>query len=260
MLERRRVILCADDFALGADVSEGILHLASAGRLSAVSCLTDAPAWPSAGAELRRHRAHVSLGLHFSLTESFGFGERRLGAWIAASLARAVDRRAVRAHLLRQIDAFRIVVGAPPSFIDGHHHVHAFPVIREIVADVAAEVGGARPIPLRDVRRFFGPTDAPLKRYVIGTLARAGRPAGAPLNAAMSGDYSLSASADFARLFAGWLAAAPDGGLIMCHPAAAGAGEQPTAGSRELAFLESDALPDLLDRHGLELARPERSL
>jgi predicted glycoside hydrolase/deacetylase ChbG (UPF0249 family) len=256
MGEKRRVILCADDFALDADISEGILHLASAGRLSAVSCMTDSPSWGDAGAELRRLRAPVALGLHFNLTQPFGFGERPLGAWIAASVVRAVDRSAVRAHLLRQIDAFRAVVGAPPDFIDGHQHVHAFPVIREVVAAVAAEAGGDGPIPLRDVRRFFGPTDARLKRYVIGSLARTCVAAGTPFNEAMSGDYSLSAGADYEGLFAGWLAAAPDRGLIMCHPAAAGAGERPTAGARELAFLESDALPDLLARHGLELARP----
>jgi predicted glycoside hydrolase/deacetylase ChbG (UPF0249 family) len=256
MAERRSLILCADDFALDADASEGILHLASAGRLSAVSCLTDAPRWTEAGAELRRLRKQVALGLHFNLTQSFGFGSLPLAAWIARSLVRTVDEGAVRAHLTRQIDAFQEVVGAPPAYIDGHQHVHAFPVIRRVVAAVAAEADGGRPIPLRDVRRFFGPTDAPRKRYVIGALARAGAAAGTPLNTAMSGDYSLSPSANYEALFEGWLAAAPDRGLIMCHPAAAGPAELPTARARELAFLESDALPDLLARYDLELARP----
>jgi predicted glycoside hydrolase/deacetylase ChbG (UPF0249 family) len=256
MSERRSVILCADDFALDADVSEGILHLAGAGRLSAVSCLTDAPHWTDAGAELRRLRKRVALGLHFNLTQSFGFGARPLGAWVASSLAHVVDQTDVRTHLLRQLDAFREVVGAPPAYIDGHQHVHALPVIRRVVAAIAAEADGARAIPVRDIRRFFGPTDAPAKRYVIGTLARAGAPAGTPLNAAMSGDYSLSAAANFEALFEGWLAAAPDRGLIMCHPAAASPGEPPTAAAHELAFLESEALPDLLAHYELELARP----
>ncbi len=258
MPDSRRLILCADDFALAEDVSAGILRLVEAGRLSAVSCFADAPGWPAAGARLRRYAGRVELGLHFNLTERFGFGERPLGYWMAASLLGAVDTGAVRRHLLRQAEAFRKVVGAPPRFIDGHQHVHAFPRIRTAVAAAAAELGGAAPIPLRDVRRFYGPTDAPLKRRVIAALARAGRAAPAAtafLNTAMAGDYSLTAEADYARLFAGWLAAAPDGALIMCHPAAA---DSRSAGARELAFLESPAAGALLERFRFAPARARK--
>ncbi len=251
----RRLILCADDFALDEAVSAGILRLVEAGRLSAVSCFADAPSWPAAGAELRRHAGSVELGLHFNLTQRFGFGERPLAHWMGAALLGALDAAAVRRHLLRQIEAFREVVGAPPRYIDGHQHVHAFPGIRAVVAAAAAELGGAAPIPLRDVRRFFGPTDAPIKRRVIAALARAGRPAPGGtvfMNAAMAGDYSLTPAADYARLFAGWLAEAPEGALVMCHPAAEAAGH--SAGARELAFLESEAAGALLERFRIELA------
>lgn len=254
----RRLVLCADDFALDEAVSEGILRLVDAGRVSAVSCFTDSPAWPRAGAELHDRCAggrRTAMGLHFNLTQDFGFGERPLGWWIAASLARSADPAAVRVALRRQLEAFREVAGAWPAFIDGHQHVHAFPLVRDVVAAVAAEARPAQPIPLRDVREFFGRTDAPFKRLVIRSLARAGRRRAAPravyLNDAMSGDYSLKAGADFAGLVAGWLAAAPARGLIMCHPAAGPA--DAGAGQRELAFLESDAFAELLARQAVEL-------
>jgi predicted glycoside hydrolase/deacetylase ChbG (UPF0249 family) len=260
MPERRRVTLCADDFALDAAATEGILRLVAKGRLSAVSCFADAPDWPAAGAELERRRGHVALGLHFNLTEPFGFAERPLAWWMAASFARRVDRAAVRAAAARQIDAFRRVTGAAPDFIDGHQHVHAFPVIRAIVAEAADQAGGGRPIPLRDVRVFFGRTDAPFKRFVIRSLARLGPPAGSYLNDAMAGDYSFSAAADYGALFAGWLAAAPERALIMCHPSAPRADAAPArtdarrAGPRELAFFESEAFGDLAERYGIGLA------
>jgi predicted glycoside hydrolase/deacetylase ChbG (UPF0249 family) len=284
---KRSLILCADDFALDEAVSEGVLRLVAARRVSAVSCFTDAPLWSEAGAELRGRAGHeIALGLHFNLTEGFGAGERPLGYWLAASLLRVLDARAIGSRLRRQIERFREVAGRPPDFIDGHQHEHALPVIRYAVAAVAAEAG-SRPIPLRDVRRFFGPTDAPFKRFVISRLARAGanplgredrsapvagREAGADgatdparavyLNAAMSGDYSLSADADYRGLFAAWLAAAPERGLVMCHPAAAlttahsGAPAKAPhrgASNRELAFLESDEFSELLAEHEIEL-------
>lgn len=260
MPERRLVTLCADDFALDAAVTEGILRLVAKGRLSAVSCFADAPDWPAAGAELERRRGRVALGLHFNLTEPFGFGERPLAWWMAASFVKRVDRAAVRAAAVRQIDAYHRVTGALPEFIDGHQHVHAFPAIRTVVAEAAREASGGRPIPVRDVRVFFGRTDAPFKRFVIRSLARLGPPAGPHLNDAMAGDYSFSPAADYGALFAGWLAAAPERALIMCHPAApradaaAAATDARRAGPRELGFFESEAFGDLLERYGIDLA------
>ncbi|HEX5419482.1 MAG TPA: ChbG/HpnK family deacetylase, partial [Gammaproteobacteria bacterium] len=154
---KRSLILCADDFALDEAVSEGILRLVEARRVSAVSCFADAPSWPEAGARLRDLSGReIALGLHFNLTERFGFGERPLGYWIAAGVLRAVNARAIGRHLQRQIERFREIAGRLPAFIDGHQHVHAFPVVRDAVAAAAAEAA-PRPIPLRDVRRFFGP-------------------------------------------------------------------------------------------------------
>ena len=53
----------------------------------------------------------------------------------------------------------------------------------------------------------------------------------------------------------------PDGGLIMCHPGFVDAALKRLDSltdlrEREVAFLDSDAFPALLDRHGYELAVP----
>jgi predicted glycoside hydrolase/deacetylase ChbG (UPF0249 family) len=254
-MRARELILCADDFAESVPVCRGVTRLVDAGRLSAVSCFSDAPLWPEEGPKLLARSRNIAVGLHFNLTQAFGFGEKPLGFWIVASLLRRIDTSALRAVLRRQIDSFRRVAGRLPDFIDGHQHVHAFPVVRSVLAEIVEET----PIPIRNVSVFFGPTDAPVKRFVIKSLATLGghRRPDEDLNAAFGGDYSFSPRADYARLFAGWLASAPDGGLLMCHPAATG--DDPAdpflrVRQRELEFLASDALGDLLEKHGVRLA------
>ena len=259
MSDSKRVILCADDFALNETVCAGIVQLVEENRLSAVSCFSDSPLWPAAAQKLLPYADPVALGLHFNLTEPFGHGERPLAFWIASSVAGRIDASAIREHLRRQLERFRSVVGSLPTFIDGHQHVHAFPHIRSAVRDVVDELRAEKVVRLRDVSSFFGSTDAPVKRFIIRTLARLGPeapPQGAYFNSAMSGDYSLTADADYPGLFAQWLAEAPEDGLIMCHPAVESLGDAdqtPSVGARELGFLRSKEFSELLDRYGIRL-------
>ncbi|MGA8169409.1 MAG: ChbG/HpnK family deacetylase, partial [Methylocystis sp.] len=49
MAKNATITLCADDYALSYGVSAGILEALRAGRLSAVSALTNGPRWPALG-------------------------------------------------------------------------------------------------------------------------------------------------------------------------------------------------------------------
>jgi predicted glycoside hydrolase/deacetylase ChbG (UPF0249 family) len=255
----KRVILCADDFGINREVSHGAMQLLDADRLSAVSCLTDAPAWPRFGGELAPFASRIYVGLHFNLTYPFGFGEKPLWSRILSSLTASIDTDAVSAALERQLERFVCVLGRLPDFIDGHQHVHAFPLIRTVIHERVTNLRRHYSVELRNVRRAFGPTDAPMKRRVIGALASAGYwPAPAyDMNTGFAGDYSLSPRADYAVLFDGWLAAAPDCGLIMCHPASAGP-KTNHAQMLELRFLTSGRFDELLDRHRAKIAQKPR--
>lgn len=254
MSPTRTVIVCADDFAQNEEVSAATLELVEAACLSAVSCFTDAPLWRSLGPLLRDRADTLLLGLHFNLTQPFGYGERSLVHWLGRAFAGAVDRAAVLEHLQRQFERFIEIVGREPDYIDGHHHVHVLPVVRAVVRDFVAASRPNHHVKIRAVVPFFGATDAPLKRIVIrsiATISAAGRAqigAEADLNTGFGGDYSLRASAEYPKLFAGWLARAPDGGLIMCHPGLAGAGEQ------EYRFLKSQRCRKLFATEGVKLA------
>jgi len=246
MTTPRRLIICADDFAAHEAASAAILELAGDRRLSAVSCFSDSPIWPVTGRALGELRDQVLIGLHFNLTARFDSGRSSLPGIIVRSLTGTVDAAAVRRHLKRQIERFERVVGHPPDYIDGHEHVHALPTIRDVVAEEAAASGAV--IPVRDISRFFGRTDAPFKRAVIRFLAthRNRRSSAVPtlaLNTRFAGDYSFAAGADYPGLFADWLRAAPDRALIMCHP---------SAGNREHEFFRSPGYCELLASHAIE--------
>jgi len=257
MSELKPILLCADDFAQDRAISSGILALAEAGRLSAVSCFSDSPLWPELGRELTRAHKDLLIGLHFNLTHPFGFAERPLWYWMVRSVANRLDTGELRAALERQLARFTEVAGRLPDYIDGHQHVHAFPRIRDVVAEAALSRPGRVAIPIRDVSAPVGPTDAPVKRAVIRALARLGRMPGnqIPLNSAFAGDYSLSPNAPYARLLAGWLTDSPAGTLIMCHPGHEAPGVVPHARAKELEVLASPGFQELLTRNGCRLAR-----
>jgi predicted glycoside hydrolase/deacetylase ChbG (UPF0249 family) len=245
-------------------VSSSILELAARERISAVSCFADAPLWAEAGPELLRHRDEVLIGLHFNLTQCFDGACTTLHKTIFAALTRRLDPMTVRFHLARQIERFTAVVGELPDFIDGHEHVHAFPIVADVVRRMAVEVSPGAPVPIRSVNDFFGPTDAPLKRIVIRSLAALGgrETAGVRqirLNTGFAGDYSLRAQ-DFGGLFRTWLEMAPDRALIMCHPGRDASGNAGSAGSDEFRFLGSPAFADLFATHSIRFLRRDELL
>jgi predicted glycoside hydrolase/deacetylase ChbG (UPF0249 family) len=148
------VVLCADDYGLSEAVSEGIIRLAEQGRLSAVSCMTWSPLWPSLAGRLDRMAAGCEAGLHLTLTDQQPLGRMpqlapagRLPGrdrLMAAAFAGRLDAAEVRAEVRRQWQAFASARGTLPAFVDGHQHVHLLPTVRTAVLDLLAEIEPAR--------------------------------------------------------------------------------------------------------------------
>ena len=274
-LPSRRLVVCADDYALTPGVSRGIRELLVARRISATSVMTVSEHWPAAAESLRAVAGAADIGLHITLTDQRPLGTMAtlaprgrlppMSAVYRAGLARRLPRAELRAEIERQVAAFIAHYGAPPAHIDGHHHVHQLPGVRDIVLEVAARLGpgtwvrccGERPsnIWLRGV--------AVAKALTIGALggglARRARAAGVPVNHGFSGAY------DFARerrpigeLFGRFVLEAGDSSVVMCHPghvdaALGGLDPMTTPREAELDYLMSPQWPALLAAHGLQL-------
>ena len=236
--------------------------------------MTTTGTWHAEGAALAAATAPVAtfeLGLHFELTEGAPLSPDLARVWpVLPGLARLV----VLAHLGRlplaaltiefraQRDAFADATGRPPAFIDGHQHVHHLPGIRELVlgALVASATPGAPPA-VRNTGHVVGPGHGGKRMLIERTggkaLQRLLRQKQLRHNGALLGVYDFRAD-DYRGLVRGWLAAAPESGvLVFCHPnhgAASAADPIGEARRREAAYLSSTAFADDLAETGVSVA------
>ena len=271
----RRLVVCVDDFGLNVAVDGSVIALARAGRISATGVLVDAPRWPTDASRLAQEAGdRLDVGLHLNLSESFP-SRPAMHDWsglVLRAYAGGLQREALRAEVDRQLDAFERAWGRAPDFVDGHRHVHQLPVVRDalIAAMLARYAAGRRPW-LRCT--LAAPGGAPtagdaFKAAVIGALGgralqNRARREGLATNRRMLGVYGFQGTpAEHERRLAGWLKAAGDGDLLMCHTALAGPGTagDPIAGARQVehAVLAGGAFSRLLDEGQVRITRGPR--
>lgn len=220
----KRLILCADDYALSPGVDKGIRTLVTAKRLSAVSCITNSPYWPEAAEKLKLLSADIQVGLHVNLTTTFETPATPLWRIIGDCVLGLLDKKQSSWEFNRQLELFEYFWGKKPDFVDGHQHVHIFPTIRTIIIRALSErySDGNRPW-LRQINPSLTGHDALLKALLLRVLgvgfSRAARQANLQLSGNFYGLYSLSSSANFPAMLTSWMQAASDQSLIMCHPA-----------------------------------------
>jgi predicted glycoside hydrolase/deacetylase ChbG (UPF0249 family) len=160
----KQIIMCADDYGITPAVGDGIRQLVVAQRLSAVSCISNAPGWPGEAVLLKRLHGKIDVGLHFNLTLGFTQPAKSLSEWIRKSLTCQIDHLFVEREFSKQLDLFESAWGVTPDFIDGHHHVHIFPGIRKIIFHLLSNRYSATEVPwIRQVKPALIGHDAHLK-------------------------------------------------------------------------------------------------
>ncbi len=127
------LIVNADDFGYSRGINRGIAEAHDLGIVTSTSLMVNAPYAPEA-AELARSRPRLSVGIHVNFTNE---GER---------LVEFIDPEQCRAGLQRQLDLFCDLMGAPPTHMDSHQHVHRGRTPRPIFQELARQYG----IHLRD--------------------------------------------------------------------------------------------------------------
>ena len=233
---RAGILLCADDFAMTNGISRAIVELAEADRLSATSAMTTTTHWPSHATWLARVRGRISTGLHLNLTLGAPLGamprlapDRRFPTvgqltWLA--YRRRLDRDEIAAEFTRQIAAFEREMAFPPDHIDGHQHVHALPVISDVLLSVLAKrypAGSRRPLLRAPADRAFRVVrrSAVMKATALAWMTRrfAGKAAaqGFPTNDGFSGITGFAPARVAADLKAACSVVGPRH-LVMCHP------------------------------------------
>jgi len=250
----RGLTLCADDFGLNRGICEGIVQLAHAGRLSAVSCITNGAWWRPAASLLEQLPRGLSLGLHINLTEGPPLSRGLAQVWprlsslprlILAAYAGALPRAAVRAEMQAQLAQFCIGSGTAPQHVDGHQHVHHLPLVRDLLLEL---VSGIAPAPtVRNTACLPGPGFA-RKRWLIRKtgarmLERELVRRRLPHNTVLLGVHDFQPG-DYGAWMRRWLTLVPDsGGWLFCHPGMEGLPDDGdvicAARAREFAYLSS---------------------
>jgi predicted glycoside hydrolase/deacetylase ChbG (UPF0249 family) len=138
----RWLIVNADDFGQSDAINRGVMAAYERGIVTSASLMTR---WPSSAeaAAYARDRPRLSLGLHVDLGE-WAYREE---AWVPVyQVAGTDDPEALAGELARQLASFRQLVGADPSHLDSHQHVHREEPLRSLMVEAARGLG----IPLRD--------------------------------------------------------------------------------------------------------------
>lgn len=249
----RELCICADDFGLAPGVNTAVLDLAERGKISATSGMVRRSAWPSGARALRSiASARLDVGLHLDLTRpvSVDGPEPGLVRLLAQAYTRTLFAAGLMADIRDQLTRFEDAMGCRPAFIDGHRHVHQFPVVRELLLEEIGRRYPTSPSWLRSTAPGGALQHEGLKARVIHALGgpalqRRARARGIPHSRGLLGVYDFGGDADAyrARLL-GWLRTARTGDVLMCHPSAAlFADPHAEARMREYAVLGSIDFP-----------------
>jgi predicted glycoside hydrolase/deacetylase ChbG (UPF0249 family) len=141
-IQSRWLIVNADDFGQSAAINRGVIAAHERGIVTSASLMVRWPASSHAADYARQHPA-LSLGLHVDLGE----WAYRDETWVPLyAVARSDDPEVLARELARQFESFRQLVGAEPSHLDSHQHVHREEPLRSLMIQAAHRLG----IPLRD--------------------------------------------------------------------------------------------------------------
>ena len=261
------ISICADDIGQDPAINEGCLELFHLNRLNAVSALAEAPFITSQINEWNLARKKgLQIGLHFNLTLNLleSNSSKSLGTWIALSHLRQINKDEIRRAFINQLDAFTNHFGHLPDFIDGHQHVHQFPVIRDVLLNEIQNrfsteesfwVRNTQPpqnSSLPDALKcktlvWLGGKD--LRTKLIEADIRT--------NQGFLGVYGFNALTveNYRKLMRQWLKAATNKSLLMCHPANKPVQNDAIGKQRpiEFEYLKSDLFKTDLDEFDIAI-------
>lgn len=122
----RYVIFNADDFGYSHGINRGIREGHERGVVTSATLVVNGRATQEAAQIAREHPA-LAVGLHVNFTDE------------AQRLIDLDDMEACRTELRRQYTLFRDLIGAKPTHMDSHQHVHRHPMRRRLFEELADE-------------------------------------------------------------------------------------------------------------------------
>ena len=160
-------LIIADDFGFNHTNDIAMLDLCSAEKIDGVSVFPKYISEKHINSLLALRKNHgIKIGLHFNLT----IGDHKqsllsVQKLLMRSMLGLLDKRLIAEEFNMQLNIFKDKFNCSPDFIDGHEHVHAFPVIAKIIcaklnkikySGLVRHIGSrSREILLRSIRYNF---------------------------------------------------------------------------------------------------------
>jgi chitin disaccharide deacetylase len=145
------LVVTADDFGIGVETSRGIIRAHKQGPVTATSLMTITGEHVRSSVGLLAEAPDLDVGLHVVLTNCghpplvAGPSSGLVGRdrhflsngqlWRNAFTGR-LNRAAVAEEIAAQAELFHQLLGRRPMFVDGHHHAHQLPIIRDALLEV----------------------------------------------------------------------------------------------------------------------------
>ncbi|MBU5615890.1 ChbG/HpnK family deacetylase [Psychrobacter sp. TAE2020] len=139
----RAVIINVDDLGLSHAVNKAVIRLAERGIIGASSYMVGGNISDSDITKLAE--MNVDIGLHLDLTGVYPSTlSATLKSLIIASYLRRLKPMQVTEVIQHQLDSFEDKFNRAPAFIDGHQHIHQFPIIRErLIQELTSRYGSS---------------------------------------------------------------------------------------------------------------------
>lgn len=132
-MSRRFAIFNADDLGYSRGINRGIVRAHREGVVTSATLVVNGSATEEA-VRLARELEELSVGLHVNFTNE------------AQCFVDLEDPRAIRAALRAQFERYLELLGAPPTHLDSHQHIHRDRRVRPFFEELADE----HSLPLRD--------------------------------------------------------------------------------------------------------------
>lgn len=229
----KSIIICADDYGQSFHVSQGIRKLLLAGKINATSCMVSFPCWEECASRLKELEVkNMYIGLHLNLTEGPALTKiskitkqgnfMGLNTLLLRSFTRQLKFQEVYNELEAQLKMFILYFGVTPNFIDGHQHIHHFPIVRDALLKLYQSYDLFNySVFIRSVYNMV--SSKGLKPFIIRAtgsrlLEKTLKRNGIPYNSSFAGVYDFHSKVLFRDYFNSFLTCIKDEGIVMCHP------------------------------------------
>lgn len=267
-----RITLCADDYGLNPKICEGILKLVEMHRLTAVSCMTTTTCWLQQAQKLLPYQSQIDIGLHFNLSEGNSLSQPfsiindnnqfiGLKKLLTKIYFRSIKQEEIEKELHQQLDKFIEKIGRFPDYIDGHHHIHHFPIIRNALLNIYEDRLRKHNSYIRIVNHRFKGNLLEIIHAATGAVAlkKELTKRQIPFNPSFTGTYNFKKAKNYRKYFLNFLQKLEGEGLIVCHPGLTVKEDLiHSISSRrfyEFEYFKSDAFLDDCQRYQIELVR-----